>query len=237
MFSFDCFCPVCSTRQIMTSESEWFRDLLLCPKCGSSVRERALALVMNELVPQWRELKIHESSPGAQGLSAILAAQAPGYVATHFFPDLPAGAFRGPYRNENLEQMTFEEGAFDLTITLDVMEHVFRPDKVYAEIYRTLKPGGYYLHTFPIRKWLVDAVIPRARLKADGAVEHLTPDPEYHGNPINELGALVTHDYGYDIGKKIAEWAPFDVRICRFADQSHGILGEYTEVIVCRRRQ
>lgn len=237
MFSFDCFCPVCSTQQIMKSHSEWFRDFLTCPKCGSSVRERALGLILNEVLPNWRDLQIHESSPSPHGLSAILAAQAAGYVATHYFPDAPPGQIRGPFRNENLEQMTFDAETFELTITLDVMEHVFNPDKVYSEIYRTLKPRGYYIHTFPIRKWLVDAASLRARLTANGSLEHLVPNPEYHGNPIDDRGALVTYDYGYDIGKKIAEWAPFDVRICRFADLRHGILGEYTEVIICRKRE
>jgi SAM-dependent methyltransferase len=219
----------------MTASSEWFRDFLVCPNCASSVRERALGLVLNELLPNWRELKIHESSPSPTGLSRIMAAEAPNYVASHYFSDQNLGELRDGFRNENLESMTFDNQSFDVTITLDVMEHVFNPDKVYKEVYRTLKSKGYYVHTFPVRKWLVDAIKPRAQLKADGEIEHLVPDAEYHGNPIDERGALVTYDYGYDIGKKISEWAPFDVRIYRFCDQTHGILGEYTEVIVCRK--
>ncbi|AZG78085.1 methyltransferase domain-containing protein [Methylocystis rosea] len=237
MFSFESFCPVCSTHQTMKSHSEWFRDFLVCPNCGSSVRERGLALVMNEILPNWRKLQIHESSPSPSGLSRYMAAEAPGYVPTHYFPDRTPGETCGSFRNENLEQMTFNSATFDLTITLDVMEHVFNPERVYLEVWRTLKPRGYYVHTFPIRKWLVTAVTARALLKADGEVEQLVEVPEYHGNPIDERGALVTIDYGYDIGDQIAKWAPFDVRICRFADQTHGILGEYTEVIVCRKRE
>ena len=70
----------------------------------------------------------------------------------------------------------------------------------------------------------------------DGTIRHLTGRPEYHGNPIDEKGALVTHEYGYDISKTIAEWAPFDVRISRFWDETHGVIGEYTEVVVCLKR-
>ena len=125
---------------------------------------------------------------------------------------------------------------FDLVLTLDVMEHVFDPAKVYAEIWRTLKPGGCYLHTFPIRKDLVQACAPLAKLTPDGTIKHLTEHPEYHGNPIDSKGSLVTHDYGYDISKAIAQWAPFDVRISRFWDETHGVIGEYTEAVVCRKR-
>ena len=69
----------------------------------------------------------------------------------------------------------------------------------------------------------------------DGTMEHLK-DPEIHGNPVDRRGSIVTVDYGYDLHVQIAKWAPFDVRVYRFADETHGILGEYTEVIVCHKR-
>nr|WP_174302312.1 hypothetical protein [Afipia felis] len=69
----------------------------------------------------------------------------------------------------------------------------------------------------------------------DGEVKYLL-EPEYHGNPISNDGSLVTVDYGYEIYRKISEWADFDVRITRLCDKTHGILGEYTEVIVCKKR-
>jgi hypothetical protein len=67
-------------------------------------------------------------------------------------------------------------------------------------------------------------------------VEFLKDPPEYHGNPIDGKGALVTWDYGYDVHKLIASWAPFAIEITRFSDRHLGILGEYTEVILCRKR-
>jgi SAM-dependent methyltransferase len=229
------FCPCCESRQTFTAKYDWYRDHLTCPGCGSVVRERALALVLRETLPDWRALAIHESSPCARGLSAKLAREGTNYIATHYFPNEAAGAVVKGFRNENLEAQTFGDAVFDLVVTFDVMEHVYQPERVYSEVYRTLKPGGYYLHTFPIRKHLVEAATPLAELGPDGAVRHLTDTPEYHGNPIDEQGALVTFDYGYDISARIARWAPFDVRISRFWDQTHGLIGEYTEVISCRK--
>jgi SAM-dependent methyltransferase len=210
--------------------------MLLCPNCGSVVRERAVALILREILPDWRNRAIHESSPASRSLSARMPREARGYVATHFYPDQPLGTIIHGFRNENLESQTFESNTFDLVLTLDVMEHVFDPSKVYAEIWRTLKPGGCYLHTFPIQRYLVKACIPLAKLMPDGTVKHLIEHPEYHGNPIDLRGSLVTHDYGYDISKAIAQWAPFDVRISRFWDETHGVIGEYTEAVVCRKR-
>jgi len=235
MYEFPGFCPCCDTAQVFTSDSEWFRDFLICPNCRSVVRERALALVLKEILPHWRDLAIHESSPAQRGLSALMPRVAKGYVASHYFPTKSFGSMVDGFRNENLEHQTFDNNTFDCVITLDVMEHVFHPDRVYSEVYRTLKPGGYYLHTFPIRKYLVEAAKPLAELNQDGSVKHLTDRPEYHGNPIDHTGSLVTYDYGYDVSKQIAQWAPFDVRISRFWDRTHGVVGEYTEVVTCRK--
>lgn len=229
------FCPCCETPQTFTTNSDWFRDTLSCPMCGSIPRERAVALVLNEILPNWRNLSIHESSPSLRAFSERMVREAPHYVASQYFRSEPLGIAVKGFQNQNLESQTFEDELFDLVLSLDVMEHVFNPDKVYSEVFRTLRKGGYYLHTFPIRKYIVDAGTPLAKLDADGSVVHLASTPEYHGNPIDEAGSLVTWDYGYDISKQIAQWAPFDVRISRFWDQTHGIIGEYTDVIVCRK--
>ncbi|MEI2418924.1 hypothetical protein V6O07_01515, partial [Arthrospira platensis SPKY2] len=100
---------------------------------------------------------------------------------------------------------------------------------------RTLKPGGLFLATFPIRKHQVEACKPRVYKQDDGSLVFLEK-PEYHGNPINGEGALVTYDYGYNIHSAISYWADFDVEISRFSNSTYGILGEYTEVIACIKR-
>ena len=56
------------------------------------------------------------------------------------------------FRNEDLEALTFPDASFDLTVTLDVMEHVNQPDVVLREVARTLRPGGAYLFTVPTYK-------------------------------------------------------------------------------------
>ena len=230
------FCPCCEASVLFRAEDEWFRDSLLCSACGSIVRERAVALVMREMFADLGRLAIHESSPGGREFSAYLSRKARAYTATYYFPDAPLGAMVRGFQNQDLENQTFEDESFDMVVTLDVMEHVFDPEKVYAEIYRTLRPGGVYLHTFPISKRQVEAYERLAKLNVDGSVRLLTDAPTYHGDPVNEKGALVTFDYGYDISRQIAEWAPFDVRISRFWDRRHGVLGEHSEVVVCQKR-
>ncbi|WP_119302417.1 class I SAM-dependent methyltransferase [Dongia deserti] len=235
VYAHDGYCPVCQKPVRFAAAGSWYRQHLLCPLCQSVVRERALALILFEERPNWRTLTIHESSPLNRGISAKLKAEGGNYIPSHYFPDQPLGIeFRG-FRNENLERQTFPDDSLDIVISLDVMEHVFHPDLVYSEIYRTLKPGGVYLHTFPIAKTMVPAFRQRARLEEDGTVCHLVEPPQYHGNPVDAQGSLVTYDYGYEVDRQIAAWAPFDVRVTRFWDQTHGIIGDYTEVVICTK--
>ena len=235
-YAFRGACPICEGPTTFTSTDEWYRDNLICDRCpgGSVPRERALALVLNEIRPNWRDLTIHESSPAPRGISAKLATEARNYVASQFFPGRQLGERVDGFRNEDLEALTFESEAFDIVITLDVMEHVYHPDRVFREVHRTLKLGGIYLCTFPVRKAQVQAWERRFEI-VDG-IRHDFKPPEIHGNPVDGDGSIVTVDWGYDLHQKIADWVPMDVRVYRFCDRTHGILGEYTEVIVCNKR-
>jgi SAM-dependent methyltransferase len=222
-------CPICENAVRFVAHGPWFRDRLTCSGCGSIPRERALALVLERRFPAWRELAIHESSPADRGISAKLARGCPAYVGTQFFPGEAPGAMVRGFRNETLEALGFPDGAFDLTITLDVMEHVNQPDVVLREVRRTLRPGGAYLFTVPTYKERVTTER-RAHYRPDGTVEHMA-EPEYHGNPVSDAGSLVTFHYGYDFAELIHAWAGFEsVEVIRFHDHRHGVIGEFTEV-------
>lgn len=234
----DGYCTICEAPATFIAKGQWYRGTLICQSCknGSTPRERALAYVLHREMPNWRELAVHECSPMNRGISMKIRNECKTYVGTHFYPERPFGVMVDGWRNENIEKTTFEDESFDLILSLDVTEHVFNPGAMFKDIYRTLKPGGLYISTFPIRKSQVESMRQLARLNPDGQIEYLKSPPEYHGNPINGKGALVTWDYGYDIHGLISWWAPFAVEICRFSDRYFGIIGEYTEVVVCRKR-
>lgn len=199
---------------------------------GSIPRDRALMQVIRELVPHWANLAIHESSPEPRGASVVLARDCGHYTASQYFPGIEIGTIHQGFRCENLERQTFADEAFDLVVSQDVMEHVFHPELAYREVWRTLKRGGLYIHTAPIYKDRVSTLC-RATI-SDGKVTHLA-EPEYHGNPIDPNGSLVTFHYGYDLADKIAQWTPFEVEIRRFNQRHLGIVAEFTEVIICKK--
>lgn len=62
---------------------------------------------------------------------------------------LNAGLPNLEYRVEDALNLSFEDNSFDLLISVDVIEHVGRPERMVEEASRVLKPGGVALITFP----------------------------------------------------------------------------------------
>ena len=224
------YCPVCCAETRFVAYGEWLRDLYVCELCGSIPRERALITVLEQVVPDWRELRLHESSPGRPECARRIASQCPGYLVTNFHPDAEPGAIVDGFRSENLESLTFDDESFDVVITQDVMEHVLDPARAFREIARTLRPGGHHVFTTPVCMAMTTSQ-PRARRGSDGEVELLAP-PEYHGTPVDPKGALVTMLYGADIASFVEEACGLPTTIHRPGDPHRGIVGEFLEVVV-----
>jgi SAM-dependent methyltransferase len=187
-------------------------------------------LTIERWMPDWRERQIHESSPCGRGASVKLA-QARGYSASQYYPALPAGApVPGGWLNQNLESLSFADETFHLVVTQDVMEHVFDPDRAFAEIGRVLKPGGMHIFTTPLMN-RSRASERRALLHPDRSVTHMAP-PEYHGNPVDAAGSLVTFYWGYDIVEHVYRASGLVSAIVCIDDLSRGIRADLNEVIV-----
>ena len=226
------FCPVCQGRTIFFKEGDWLRDQFLCIRCRSIPRYRALMDVLETHFPNWRDLDIHESSPGGPA-SDKLAREGKRYVPTHCYPDVAAGQAKNGYRCEDLECLTFADESFDLTITEDVFEHVLDPARAFREIARTLRPGGAHVFTVPWYYWKPTRV--RAFREIDGTIRHLT-DPDYHGNPIDADGSLVITEWGYDLADFIYVHSGLTTTAIRIRDRQKGIEAEFIEVFISRKR-
>lgn len=224
-------CNICEGPACFSAYYEWYRDHLLCRTCQTIPRERALMRVLTEYYPNWRELDLHESSPGVHGLSLKLKEDCQGYSASHYFPDIPFGSTHPElgFRNESLEELTFEDNSLDLIITQDVMEHVFHPNKAFAEIARVLKPGGAHIFSVPIQNKTKPSQR-RAKITKKGVIKHLIEPAEYHGNPVDPDGALVTFDWGYDIATRIMKVAKTPTMMFQIDDIDAGIRAKYIEI-------
>lgn len=235
-FSHPGHCDICDRDVVFTARYSWFRDHLICPLCQAVPRERALMQVLKRYFPDYRRMTIHESSPGGRGVSVRLARECRKYSYSHFFPDVPPGSFSKQYkaRCESLEALTFPDGSFDLMVTQDVMEHVFNPEAAFREIGRVLRSGGAHVFTVPlVRK--NEASRPRAMRNGKGEVEYLF-EAQYHGNPVDENGSLVTMDWGYDITSFISKVSGMPGHIVFIDDIDRGIRAELIDVVISFKR-
>jgi hypothetical protein len=241
-FEIEGYCPVCESKSTFRAERDdpiderwyahWFRGALRCEKCRSAPRERALADTLNRLAPDWRKLALHESSPSGI-LSTKLARECPGYVETQFDPaGVPGTKPPGKrWRNENLENQTFGDGVFDIVITQDVFEHLFRPGQAAREIARTLKLGGLALMTVPVM--LVQGQSRRRSSLIDGKVVHHLPE-QYHGNPMGG-GSLVTVDWSHDIGAYLSHHSGLPFSSLVIDNMAIGVRDPHNVVLVARK--
>ena len=228
-------CPSCEQEVVFRADGPWLRDEFLCPACGSIPRERALMRVIELHYPGFRQLDIHEAGAIPRGASARLARDVAGYVVSQYDPTIPFGSVhptRG-YRSEDLESQTFPDGSLDLVVTQDVLEHVFEPERALREIARTLRPGGAHVFTTPLVRGHA-RTRRRATRSADGTVSYDLP-AEYHGNPMDSGGSLVTFDWGYDICDLISECSGLWTTMVVIDDLRFGIRAEYIEVMVSRK--
>jgi len=109
------------------------------------------------------------------------------------------------------------------------MEHVFCPDQAFSEIGRTLKPGGAHVFTVPI----INKHSPTRQraISEKGVVKHME-SPQYHGNPIDPNGSLVTFDWGYDICQRIFNVSGLFTHVIQIDDLENGIRAEFIDVLV-----
>ena len=190
---------------------------------------------IKKIMPNYKELKIHESSPSGAPFR-VFQHECSDYTWSFFYEKTELGIpLKNGGTNQNLEKLTFPDETFDIFITQDVMEHVVCPNKAFAEIARVLKPGGVHIFTVPIN--FLDKTKPRIKME-NGKISKISP-PIYHGNPIDKKGSLVTYDWGNDIGEYIEKYSGMKTEIVEFMNSKenyrNGLEADYLYVIVSRK--
>ena len=230
-------CPCCEEKTLFISYHYWLRDHYKCLFCGSIPRQRALMKVLKEEIPDWKRVKIHESSPSAGSTFNIFKQECEQYTYSQWYENKSQGEVLGEnFTNQNLEELTFADETFDVFITQDVLEHVNYPERALREIARTLKKGGVHIFTTPIYLFRKT----RARIKMKGNERELILPPIYHGNPISAEGSLVTYEWGgNDFLEIIDDITGMKSRIVCFPNSEenfkNGLEADFLQVIVSQK--
>ena len=158
---------------------------LQCKRCGSTLRCMTLATAL------MRHLGSAESPDTFAGFSEMTAARALRVLeineaggVSRFLAKWRGHVF-ARYPDVDMQDLPFPEGAFDLVVHSDTLEHVPDPVRGLVECRRVLRVGGACVFTVPI----IVGRFTRSR--------HGLP-PSYHGDPANGEGYLVHTEFGAD---------------------------------------
>ncbi len=178
-------------------ENPNWRETLRCSQSQLINRSRAAITLMRRVCGLQSSSRVYVTEQTTP-MYRWLKENVPHTVGSEFVdPSLASGTLVDGVRHEDLTRLSFGDGALELLASFDVLEHVPDYPTALREIARVVRPGGHLLMTFPFTGQ--DATTVRARLNANGEVEHLLP-PEFHGDPVRpEGGILCFYHFGFDI--------------------------------------
>jgi SAM-dependent methyltransferase len=128
----------------------------LCPRCGSSARDRFSFFCFVSRTPRARWLRVLETSPRLG--DAYRAAM--GQWFTYTASDYDESSHRAAIRLD-LQDIDQADGSFDVVLSAHVLEHVPDTDRALAGLRRILAPGGRLYLQVPIQEgWTAEPAAP-----------------------------------------------------------------------------
>lgn len=166
-----------------------------CLRCGASPVSMSLGDVLLQQAPGIGGMTVYELSSRGP-LFAFLKRRAGELVFSEYFDDVEPGGSRDGVPCQDVQDLTYADGSFDLCTSTDVFEHVPDDARAFSEVHRVLRPGGMAVFTVPLGPG--GQTIERAVLRG-GRVEHLLP-PEFHDDHLRGTGRVLCYrNYGRDI--------------------------------------
>ncbi len=190
-------CPLCGFGlRVELSATEMG---IRCLKCRASAVHMSLGFIVARLNLDLASMSVFEMSsrgPFANFLGKTCRA----LELSEYWPDLPPGSERDGISCQNVEQLTFRDGSFDLCTSTEVFEHVSDDMRGFSEIHRVLKPSGWLVFSVPMRD---GSTLTRAEIIDGELVHHVTP-PEYHDDLLGGPKTVLAYrTYGTDIIEKL----------------------------------
>lgn len=164
------------------------RETLGCPRCGSISRDRMLVSVMSQALGRPPILADWPADPTVRVLEPSARrgrAEIVGTKVEHHAVEYPG---------VDLEALPYPEGHFDWVVAADVLEHVRRDEPAIREVFRVLRPRGWFFLQVPFdaeKETLVRIEV------AESGDRHLLP-AEYHAGRT-----LVYRRYGRDLPRRL----------------------------------
>jgi len=102
-------------------------------------------------------------------------------------------AFRCDFNKDNLP---FDDNSIDLATAFEVLEHLWNKDHFLEEVYRILKPGGYFICSTPnLASWASRLLMLTGKLPLhyNVSMKYVIERPSYHHIALYTLPTLTAH--------------------------------------------
>jgi SAM-dependent methyltransferase len=211
-----------------------WRERLICPVTGLNNRLRAALHLLDIEAAPYPDDRIYLSeqvTPLFRHLSALRA----GVTGSERLSDgTPPGAVNAAgIRHEDLTRLSFADATLGCVLSLDCFEHIPEHAIAFRECCRVLRRDGALLWSVPFDRNRA-ANLTRARLRSDGAIEHLC-EPEYHGDPLREDGCLCFTTFGWEMLAQMRAAGFADAYAVLFWSRAFGYLGTEQVLFVARK--
>ncbi len=233
-------CPVCGSLTVIVRIRGNIRERCRCIRCGSTNRQRQLAVVICSAVASATGVKvrslrdlhrldgyvIYNTEAGGAIHRQLVGME--NYISSEYFgEDYEPGEMVRGIMHQDLMRLGLGDETVDLVISSDVFEHIPDPYRAHREVFRVLKPGGRHIFTVPFHP---DRVLDEIRTIIDlrGRVI-LTKDPIFHRDPIRKKGALVHRIFALEMLVNLARMG-FVIRMYHLHKPWYGIFGAYALV-------
>ena len=118
-------CPLCGkTIFIKLNDNEW---AIRCFFCGAAPNSMAIGIVLKRLLKKFASMRIYILSSSGP-LFDFLSKSAGELVFSQYFDDIYPGEYKGNTQCQDVQQLTYNNGSFDICISSEVFEHV--PDDI-----------------------------------------------------------------------------------------------------------
>lgn len=200
-----------------------------CVVCGAAPIATSIANVLIKCEPDFAHKRVYElSTRGA--FFEFLNKNVKDLVCSEYLENVPPGESVNGVLCQDVQNLTFGDGEFDICTSTEVFEHVPDDVKGFKEIHRVLREKGVFIFTVPLYE--VEKTVDRAVIE-EGEIVHLL-EPEYHDDSIRGVGkVLVFHDYGLDIVDTLLSVGFSSVDIIKEFDSAG--FGYRKDVIVARK--
>lgn len=192
-------CPSCGPTLFVAMRSNAF--MTRCLRCRANAVTLALVPVMRQHFGERRDVRAYELSTFGVSLD-WMRRRFREVTTSEFFPREQRGALIEGVLNQDVEQLTFADGTFDLTTSNGVFEHVNHDERGLRELHRVLRPGGALIMSVPL--YDIPATRRLSQYRPDGTLEWLGT-PEFHdsrrGGPMS--APVVWYHSRHDIVQRV----------------------------------